>query len=320
MSVAPSSAANTNLRCTIADGTIADNAACNGVAGAFNYVTLTITGAADSVITSSAKMSNSSDTTNLVVSADGLSAAVSASGVTNATFRVATPSVGTVTVQYWTRTGGFLSAAAAETVTITVAAAKVGGVATAAASTSYIVKGDSNSTIAAGGVTADATITASATYATAPVATIKMIVKDGLTGAVNDSITATIASTSGAGSISNGVVGSGTGSNSGLIQALSNAVDTNGVHNFYVYANGIPGVATITLKAGTTTIATETVTFVGPAASYAAAFPATNSGTSFQVGANAGALLVTAKDAAGNLVVDGSTVYALMEQLQQLLF
>jgi hypothetical protein len=269
MSVAPSSAANTAIQCTTADGTIADSAACNGVAGAFNYVTLTGATAIDSVITSSAKLTLGT-LTNSTLAADGLS--ITTGTATGAgTFRVATTAVGTVTVQYWTRTGGFLSAAAVETVTITVAAAKVGGVATAAASTSYIVKGDSNSTIAAGSATADATITAAATYATAPVATIKMIVKDGLTGAVNDSITATIASTSGAGSISNGAVGSGTGSNSGLIQALNNAADTSGVHNFYVYANGIPGVATITLKAGTTTISTETVTFVGPAATYAAA-------------------------------------------------
>ena len=308
MSVAPSQAANTKLYCSTADGTIASNEACNGVAGAFNFVTLTFAGAADAIVTSSAKLTPIT-AAQWRASADGLS--LQSVNGTGDTIRVATPSVGTITVNYWTMTGGFLSAAAVETVTITVAAAKVGGVASAAASTSYIVKGDSSSTIADGGVTADATVTAAATYSTTAVASIKMIVKDGLTGAVNDSITATIASTSGAGSIGSGVVGGSAVSNTGLIQALNNATDTAGVHVFYVYANGIPGVATITLKAGTTTIATETVTFVGPAATYAAAVGGTTvSGNNFQIGANASALKVTAKDAAGNLVVDGSTIYA----------
>ena len=133
MSVAPSSAAgNLKMWCDVADGlangtNAADsgttNAACNGVAGAFNYVTLEIAAGADNVITSTTKITAASGVA--VVSADGLSAVTAGAG----NFQIATPIAGTVTVSYWVRTAGVLAAAASETVTITVNAAAVSGVA-----------------------------------------------------------------------------------------------------------------------------------------------------------------------------------------------
>lgn len=308
MSVAPSSAANTVLIFAAGDGTNpADNATGNGVAGPFNYVTVTVDGVANSVVTSTTKMTNVGTAADLIVAADGLSA--EHNGTSN-TFRVATPVAGTVTVQYWTRTAGVLSATAAETVTITVNATAQSGVVSAANSTSYLVKGESNTAQTNVAAAADVAVTASASAATtAAVATIKLVVKDALKAAANDSLTATITSPTGAGSIASAAIGS-TPAVTGSTAAVSAAADTAGAHNFYVYANGFAGVATITIKAGTTVVATETVTFTGAASTYAAALGTLFGGSSFQVGTNTGALKVTAKDAAGNLVVDGSTVYA----------
>jgi hypothetical protein len=310
MSVAPSSATNTAIRCTTADGNIAVNTACGGVAGAFNFVTLTVAGATNSVITSTARMSLGT-ATNLTIAADGLSATTGATQSAG-TILVATPAVGTVTVQYWTRTGGFLSAAAVETVTITVNATAQSGIVSAANSKSYLVAGESKTAITDVAAAADVAVTASASTATtAAVATIKLSIKDslGLGTAVNDSLTATITSPTGAGSIASAAIGQPV-TVTGSTAAISAVADTDGIHNFYVFANGFAGVATITIKAGTTTISTETVTFTGVATTYTAAPGTLFGGSSFQVGTNTGALKVTAKDGAGNLVADGSDVYA----------
>ena len=308
MSVAPSSAANSVLTFAAGDGANpTDTATGYGVAGAFNYVTVTVDGVANSVVTSTTKMTNTGTAADLIVSADGLSA--EHNGNPN-TFRVATPTAGTVTVSYWVRTNGVLAATAAETVTITVNATAQSGTASAANSTSYLVKGESTTAQTDVVAAADVAVTASATASTADaVATIKMVVKDALKAADNDSITATITSTTGAGSIASAAINSAV-TVTGSTVAISAAGDTAGAHNFYVFANGFAGVATITLKSGTITLATETVTFTGVATTYTAALGTLFGGSSFQVGTNTGALKVTAKDAAGLNVVDGSTVYA----------
>jgi len=325
MSVAPSSAAgNLKIWCDIADGlatgtnssdSAATNAACNGVAGAFNFVTIKTSGAAEDVVLTvdGGTFKSVTGGTTPVVAADAKSAQLVSGSV--ATVQVFTPAVGTITVKYWVRNAsGILAASAAETVTITVNAAAQSKVVSATNSESILVASDSASTVANGSVTADQTATVSAVYATAPRATIKLKILDALKVAANDSLTATITSATGAGSIGSEAVkasGTSTLSNPGTITATSAAGDTGGLHNFYVFSNGIAGVATITIKAGTTTISTETVTFVGAATAYTVAVGATTfTGSNFQVGANASALKVTAKDAAGNLVVDGTTIYA----------
>jgi trimeric autotransporter adhesin len=304
MSVAPSSADNAILKFKSGDGVAATDPLKNGngVAGAFNFVTLEVasTGSADHVVTTDSTFGAVSN--SRVVATDRKSFA--GSGATT-DIQVMTPTAGTVTVSYWVRTNGVLAATAAETVTITVAAAAQSGTVSAANSTSYLVKGESTTAQTDVVAAADVAVTASSTAATtAAVATIKLVVKDALKAAANDSLTAVITSPTGAGSIAS------TNAVTGSTAATSAATDAAGKHNFYVYANGFAGIATITIKAGTTVVATETVTFTGPAATYAAALGTLFGGSSFQVGTNTGALKVTAKDAAGNLVTDGSTVYA----------
>ena len=310
MSVAPSNAANAVLTFAAGDGANpTDTATGYGVAGPFNYVTVTAAnGATNSVITSTTKMTNVGTTAaDLVVAADGLSAEYN--GNAN-TFRVATPVAGTVTVQYWKRTAGVLAAAAAETVTITVNATAQSTVVSAANSTSYLVKGESTTAQTDVVAAADVAVTASATAATtAAVATIKVLVKDALKAAANDSLTATITSPTGAGSVVSAAV-TVTPTVNASTAATSAVADAAGKHNFYVYANGFAGIATITIKAGTTVVATETVTFVGAQDAYTVAASATTApGANIGV-ADTAAFKVTAKDSAGNLVVDGTTIYA----------
>jgi hypothetical protein len=310
MSVAPSSADNAILKFKSGDGVAATDPYKNGngVAGAFNFVTLeTVSPAADYVVTTDSSFGTVTASTAAVVSSDkkSFSATVAATAI-----QVMTPTAGTVTVSYWVRTNGVLAATAAESVTITVNAAAQSGTVSAANSTSYLVKGESKTAQTDVIAAADVAVTASASAATtAAVATIKLVVKDALKAAANDSLTATITSPTGAGSIASAAIGS-TPAVTGSTAAVSVAADTAGAHNFYVYANGFAGIATITIKAGTTVVATETVTFTGAASTYTAALGTLFGGSSFQVGTNTGALKVTAKDAAGNLVVDGSTVYA----------
>jgi hypothetical protein len=69
--------------------------------------------------------------------------------------------------------------------------------------------------------------------------------------------------------------------------------------SFSLISDGGLGASTITFTAGGVLLATRTVNFTGPLASLSVALAATNSGSSFQVGANAGAYVVTAKDANG---------------------
>jgi hypothetical protein len=309
MSVAPSSADNAILKFKSGDGVAATDPLKNGngVAGAFNFVTLEVasSAAADYVVTTDSAFGAVSN--SRVVATDKKSFV--GSGATT-DIQVMTPTVGTVTVSYWVRTNGVLAATAAESVTITVNAAAQSGTVSAANSTSYLVKGESKTAQTDVIAAADVAVTASASAATtAAVATIKLVVKDALKAAANDSLTATITSPTGAGSIASAAIGS-TPAVTGSTAAVSAAADTAGAHNFYVYANGFAGIATITIKAGTTVVATETVTFTGAASTYTAALGTLFGGSSFQVGTNTGALKVTAKDAAGNLVTDGSTVYA----------
>ena len=303
MAVAPSSAANTVLIFAAGDGANpADNATGNGVAGPFNYVTVTVDGAANSVVTSTTKITNVDADNDLVVSADGLTAEHDGD---SQTFRVATPIVGTVTVSYWVRTNGVLAATAAETVTITVNAAAVSGVASTTTSKSYLVAGESTTAITDVVAAADVAVSAAATYSATARATIKIKLLDGLSAVVTDSLTATISSPTGAGSISNSTAPTAN------VTATTATTASTGLHFFYVHSNGVAGVATIAIKSGTTTLFTETVTFVGVAASYTAALADATVATGSNVPvAGTVSYKVTAKDAAGNTVVDGSTIYA----------
>jgi hypothetical protein len=282
----------------------------NGIAGTANTVTVNATTNASNtralVIVSGAGATIISNAGAALVA--GATSTIVAAG-TNAPIIIGTPTAGTVTVSEFYESGsgtGIYAAVASKTVTITVNAASVTGVVVAANSTSLI----GATTVEA--TTVDATaVTASAVASTAVVANITVLLKDSVPNTIATGFLT--ASISGPGTI--GIVAAradllgATGTNNVYGKNVIGATTANRIVN--VYSDGTAGIATITFSSGTTVIATETVTFVGAAASYtvvqtrgvyASATPPTTPGTQ--------SVTVTVKDAAGNAVIDGTTVNA----------
>jgi hypothetical protein len=290
MSVAPSSAAtNANLFVKVADGvsagtaSVAGNDVGGGIAGAFNNVTLGLVqfGAGDVVeLTGGTFVSASAGTLNTAKTV-----LVSAG---NADLVVATPTVGTITAKLYKNTAGVVSATASETVTITVGAAGLSGVYSAAKTTAYIVAGETLTAAAGAAITADATVTAAKTLVTdTATATIRVNYVDGLgkpMGGAGDTLTATIVSGPGTITTSTTTLNarayvqfdsttarSATGA-AGASNALVVANNTytasvipdtmTGLAAFYVFPNGLPGVTKVEIKnvAGTV-VATKSLTF-----------------------------------------------------------
>jgi hypothetical protein len=303
VSVAPSqAAANTVLAFVSGDAAGADNSTGYGVAGAFNYVTLSTTSpAADYVVTTDSTLGTvvlGSGTASVALDAKSFSAAAAATS-----FRVATPAVGTVTVKYWVRTGGVLAATAAETVVITVNATAQSGTYSAANSTVFMVAGEVNTAFAA---TADATITGLGTAnVDTATATIAVTLKDALKGAVNDTVTATVIS-GGANvrvvSRADSVTALTTNVVAGTFSA--NALTTSGQALVFVHANGTSGptIIRLTNSAGTE-LAQKTVTFSSTTVATLAATVVYGNVN----GTKVGAVTVIAKDQAG-YVVSGAPV------------
>ena len=279
--------------------------AVNGVAGANNYVTLQANGMAR---TSDALGTQVEVTGGTVISASAGTVStdktkILIAGVTHATnpgtastILVATPVVGTITVKTYVETAaGVYSATADNTVTITVSAAAQTGTLSVANSTS-IIDGTGTLTAAGFNATADETVLVSKTQSSptaTEVAIIKVTVKDTLANTMPNttSVSATIAGP--------GTLGIGATPTDAAGRAVSSTT-SSGVVYVTVYADGTEGAATVTISVGTTTVATETVTFYGAATKYTAAVKkqhVANSGSS-----TAGVVEVTATDKAGNLV------------------
>jgi hypothetical protein len=130
---------------------------------------------------------------------------------------------------------------------------------------------------------------------------IKVTLKDGLNNAItNGTITVTVTGP--------GLIGTGTTQAAATMQGRA-VTGSAGAYFVNIFGDGTPGVSTITVYSGSTLLATKTVTFSGVASSYSAA----KTQSVLKVGANASAIQVTVKDAAGNLVSNGTTVYATSE-------
>jgi len=282
----------------------------NGIAGPANTVTVTAypTGVSSAralvTVTGSTLLSGSN---SAVIASGAASAVIANSGATD--FVIPTPAVGTITVSLFNETGsatGIYGTTAANTVTITVNATAVTGVVVAANSTSLIGSGTTEAT------TVDATaVTASAVASTAVAANITVVLKDSATN--TNSTSFLTASISGPGTV--GIVASrsdtlgATGTNNVYGKNVTGATTANRIVN--VYSDGTPGVATITISAGTTVIGVETVTFVGPAASYTVTQTrGVYAGTTAPTTPGTQSITVAVKDAAGNNVVNGTTVHA----------
>jgi hypothetical protein len=201
----------------------------------------------------------------------------------------------TVTVKTINSTTGVTATLYTATVTYGTAPAISAGT-----STAYLSAGsDCATSDDVGGVTLAKTASASVQ------ATICVLVKDQNAVAFNGSaITATV---SGPGLIS--IKTSNTTGDAGAARAAALTATTQASTNastIGISADGTAGVGTITITAGTTVIATKTVTFYGSAAKYTAT-PILNAladGTT-----TSDAVLVCAVDSAG-IAVPGATIYA----------
>jgi hypothetical protein len=334
--VSANAATNTYMFVKVADGIasggLTDDVG-NGIAGPANSVTLGFTNSLAGFVTITGGKFGAAAGTGITANTalDQLTLTSSASG---ATATVMTPTVGTITVNYYKIvSAGVYSATVTETVVITVKATGSAGVYSAANSKVYIGPGETYTAI-----TADptSTITKIKTYVGTDSATATILVtyKDGTgtTGApitylAKDTITATI--TSGPGTIAvptaavaaygnqfdstsalwpaaaGGDAAGGDAISSTSIGNYSSSAlpDNNGQVAFMVFANGQAGTSTITIKNGAGTIlGTKTVLFTGTDVSSVTASVKkanVNALTATAVGA---VMTLTLKDSAGNIV------------------
>jgi len=280
----------------------------NGIAGPANTVTVNATTNASTnralvTVSGAGATINSNAGTALVA---GATSTIVAAG-TDAAIIINTPTAGTVTVSQFYESGngtGIYASTASKTATITVGAAALNGTLSVANSTSIL-----DGTIASDGeawstITADEVpVVTAAASTTLERAVIKVVLKDTLTNVMPDAtgISATI---TGPGLLAIGT----TQQTSAVGRAVSSSTlaSGTGVAFISVYSDGVPGVATITITQGTTTVATEKVTFYGDAAKYTATVNIVAGATGT---ASTDAVTVCALDSA-SIAVPGSTVYA----------
>jgi hypothetical protein len=251
-----------------------DNGA-GGIAGPANTLKVLITHATSSAgfvsITGGTILSATNSNT---VAANGLSVLLSASNATD-TLTIATPTAGSLVVNVYdevTAGSGTFPSAVTTTKTITISAASISGVYSAAKSSVYVTAGRATSGAA---LTADDTTAivktstaASPIDSTTVAATFQVGYFDGngdAMKAATDSVTATI--TSGPG-VLGGNVDSTTTAAAGTANTYSVTLGTNttthGIYSFYVYANGQVGPTVVSFKnAAGTILGTKTITFAG---------------------------------------------------------
>jgi len=294
-------------------GVLANTATATGIAGANNFVTLSVP---------------SNDAGPVVVTATGGTLVSSTAGVTGsgtasivvpasttATVTVPTPTVGTITVNSYLVVNGVQQSTAVSSVVVTVQAAPTGTVYNH--STGYITSVvGSAATSGTDAAVATTPIYASAVVSATPVARLTVsqyASADSSTPMTTAASTAVTVSISGAGAVATSNVGALTGA----VAATGATASINGVSDYYVYSNGLSGVGTITISVNGATVATKTVTFFGSASK----FTATNVPSFFSVASGAAAVVgppavasinevdVKVTDASGNPVA-GTTVYA----------
>jgi hypothetical protein len=281
----------------------------NGIAGPANTVTVNATTNASNTralvtVSGAGATINSNAGTALVA---GATSTIVASGGTSVAIIINTPTAGTVTVSQFYESGngtGIYAATASKTVTITVGAAALNGTISVANSTSILDGTIGSDNEAWSTITADEVpVVTAAVSSTLERAVIKVVLKDTLTNVMPDAtgISATI---TGPGLLAIGT----TQPQSAVGRAVSSSTLASGTGTAFVsvYSDGTPGVATITITQGTTTVATEKVTFYGTAAKYTATVNMVAGATGT---ASTDAVTVCALDSA-SVAVPGSTVYA----------
>jgi F0F1-type ATP synthase epsilon subunit len=283
--------------------------AVSQIAGANNYVEFTagsdsaaavivkVAGGTVSALTQAAGTSPAVATLNTAATEISYSN-TNLEDTTDAAFKVATPTAGTITVTVVTRAfaSGVATDTALQTFTITVTSAAVTNVYSAANSTVYAATDATD----AGGTTPDATTdaaalaTASTRSATAAVTAevLKIVVDQEDANDVNLSTpVANTVSITGVGSV-------GVAAGTPLGQY---AAETAQGSDFYVFADGRSGTGTVTVSVNGVVVKTYSVTFFGALASYSVVASKTNIGVG-----ETGTLTVTGKDSLGNAATLGT--------------
>ena len=311
-SAVPANAAgNDVIWCEVADG-LADsvndngsattNAACNGVAGPANTVTIALDTLADASRLTVTGGKFVTVGTGITAATDGLSATVGT--VDDAqVVTVSTPTVGTVTVSYFDEVAtGIYSATADETVTITVNAAALAGGISSSTSTAVMNKAATwSSTTETTSTSASATANSNGT----PVFAIKVSLGQ-VAGAITTTTKVAI-SLAGPGTLA--LSANDTNPLTSSIatgRSLTSTVATTGeVFSVGIAPDGSAGVATLTMTVGTYSV-TKSVTFVGVVDSLAyTAVSGVISDEAADVATSdtdAYAAVITGKDKAGNAV------------------
>lgn len=260
---------------------------------------------------------NTDTSTATTIAVSGVGSVVLAQAGTNTTlatlvagswYRVTTDGVGAGTSTF------ILTSAAAGVTTLTATPVEANGTQGAAVTktitwtaTGTLSASQAYTTVysSAGSAAPDATTNAVAIVAPMTANTlagnIKVTLKDGLNNSItNGTITATVTGP--------GLIGISSTQAGATVQGRA-ITGTSGQYFINVFGDGTPGISTITIWSGSTLLATKSITFSGIAASYSVAKQI----SVLKVGSNTGAIKVTVKDAAGNLVSNGTTVYALSD-------
>ena len=289
--VSASAADNTYIFAKVADGISAGtvaNTTANGVAGPVNFVTLGFSADATAgVITVSgagATAVAAGTTAGIVVNTAGTQITKDAADRSAALLNIFTPTVGTITVNYYKLvSAGVYASTPTESVVITVNAAASSGVFSAAKSTIYMAAGETS--VASATTDASAVVAAATIKTETAAATVAVTLLDSLGARYKDTVTATIISGPGT------LFGSNESRTAGIIPAYVGApgVDTTTATRFYsnpsapaysvtvsglandgeirsmyfgIFANGQSGVSTIQFKnSAGTVLGTKTVTF-----------------------------------------------------------
>jgi hypothetical protein len=243
----------------------------NGVAGPANSVTIGFTNAYAGIATITGGTFGAVSGSNITLNTAG-TLVTAASNVASGAVTVLTPTVGTITVNYYKFvSAGQYASTPTESVVITVNAAASSGVFSVAKSTVYLASGETSVAVAA-----DASVVAAATInLDTAAATIQVHLADTLGAAYKDSITATITSGPGVvfGSNDSTTLNVVANTNSfkstagsPLYSATVAGVSSNGgeIRDTYfgIFANGQTGTSLVTIKnSAGTVLATKSITF-----------------------------------------------------------
>ena len=255
------------------------------IAGVANYVTLNNVTAGAVYFTVTGGATTTATTSGTVALAGSVS--------------IATPVVGSITVTSYDIASGAASLTATSTTTITVLASAPGTVFNH--STSYITVSSTANSVTAPALSDSSSTSVSGSASGSYYAVLtntQYSTTDTTTQMASANALAVTVAISGAGAVDTTSAGTTRGPSATVAAA------TGAVNNFYVFADGRTGAATITVTVNGVVASTKTVTFVGSLSKYILTADNTQK-TNIGVGAT-GTLTITGQDSNGNAIATPS--------------